>query len=138
MHKKNDADTRNDVMELMERRELADAVHSEPMHATLGEDPEVVASLREQLGDAGENETDRPRARAPRSQREGVAQHREPLGDGAHCGAARHRKLRRGVAARGGSEHAVHAPAGRRPAAELTLHEPVDGDEHDEQALHAP
>jgi hypothetical protein len=36
MHKKNDADTRNDVMELMERRELADAVHSEPMHATLG------------------------------------------------------------------------------------------------------
>ena len=68
MHKKNDADTRNDVMELMERRELSDAVHSEPMHATLGEDPEVVASLREQLGDAGENETtDRARARLARS-----------------------------------------------------------------------
>lgn len=68
MHKKNDADTRNDVMELMERRELADVVHSEPMHATLGEDPEVAARLREQLGDAGENETvDRARARLARS-----------------------------------------------------------------------
>ena len=72
MTKKNEADTRNAVTELVERRELAEAVHTEPMRVTLGENlsenPEAVAELREQLGDGGREESvDLARARLTRS-----------------------------------------------------------------------
>jgi len=72
MSKKPDSDTRhdtrNDVFELLEGREMSRVVHSEAMHATLGEDANAAAELREQLGEHGENESAaRARARLSRS-----------------------------------------------------------------------
>lgn len=68
MTKKNEADTRNGALELVERRELMQAVHAEPMRATLGENADAVAQLREQLDEGPADETiELARARLSRS-----------------------------------------------------------------------